>query len=543
MHHITQIPYLNTMTTSIATVATPVLNADQQEASELAQKAYYNSDTYYGLFGAGGTGKTFCVGEIIKTLGNGKGAVLYCAPTNSALATLKQSVKSGAKDFRTLHSLLEKKPEYDEKGKRRFSGSNAENPLLNFDFVVVDEISMVSKEIFNDFYTLVQDATKRKKLFILCMGDENQHLPIKEQTCSFIEYLKKNCQYYTLTQVMRQRGNNPISEVIKEARQAVSKKAQNYDPRWNYPETQVSSLEGETMGYWVLDDDESKSMRQLGRAFTKMYQSQDWSLVRAIAWKNETVEYLNNQIRNILFKEECFTDYISNDLLIVREPVQDYVSDPITGKSRKTTILFSGDELIVKEAKHGIKFFEYVKFKSTDAGNIQYEDTVRVEYGMWNIKAVLRQEMNADNPRLFQVELIALDDKQKYVEHNEALCKQAIELKKAQTERVKRNSEGKKYVQTDLDIVPENQRKLVDNVANKFGSYWSTYYTHNELFHNIRHGYCITSHNAQGKTYANVFIDPDEIGSNRFDREVTNRCFYVAMSRASKNLILITLPK
>jgi hypothetical protein len=69
---------------------------------------------------------------------------------------------------------------------------------------------------------------------------------------------------------------------------------------------------------------------------------------------------------------------------------------------------------------------------------------------------------------------------------------------------------------------------------------WSQYHEFRQsLFHNVRPCHAITAHRSQGSTYRNVVVDVQDILSNRTEREAL-QCLYVAVSRASKTVVLKT---
>ena len=66
---------------------------------------------------------------------------------------------------------------------------------------------------------------------------------------------------------------------------------------------------------------------------------------------------------------------------------------------------------------------------------------------------------------------------------------------------------------------------------------WKKYWEMKNSFADIRYGYALTVHRAQGSTYTNVYVDVNDILSNGNVRE-SRRCLYVAATRPSKNLYL-----
>lgn len=66
---------------------------------------------------------------------------------------------------------------------------------------------------------------------------------------------------------------------------------------------------------------------------------------------------------------------------------------------------------------------------------------------------------------------------------------------------------------------------------------WKNYWEFKDAFHQVRYGYAITAHRAQGSTYETAFVDWRDILLNRARQEAF-RCLYVACSRPKKRLIL-----
>lgn len=64
---------------------------------------------------------------------------------------------------------------------------------------------------------------------------------------------------------------------------------------------------------------------------------------------------------------------------------------------------------------------------------------------------------------------------------------------------------------------------------------WSSFWAAKELIHDIRPCHAITAHRAQGSTYESVFVDAEDILSNR-NRAEALRCLYVACTRPRRIL-------
>lgn len=95
-------------------------------------------------------------------------------------------------------------------------------------------------------------------------------------------------------------------------------------------------------------------------------------------------------------------------------------------------------------------------------------------------------------------------------------------------------------------VHPDSERDYQDKLsqladsARKGKQPWSSFWgLKNEFMHDIRPCHAITVHRSQGSTYKSVFVDVEDILSNRNRREAM-RCLYVAATRASTNLVLKT---
>ena len=78
--------------------------------------------------------------------------------------------------------------------------------------------------------------------------------------------------------------------------------------------------------------------------------------------------------------------------------------------------------------------------------------------------------------------------------------------------------------------------RLADRAKKRQGS-WSSFWDAKEAFHDLRPCHAITAHRSQGSTYQTVFVNVQDIMLNR-DRVEALKCLYVAVTRASKNVIL-----
>lgn len=130
-----------------------------------------NRKPYITLGGYAGTGKTTVISQLRDQL-NVDLRVAYCAYTGKATSVLRNKLLKSKSLYKTdsistIHSLIYKPIlEGDE-----IIGWQKE-PVLNCDLIIVDESSMVSRDIFNDLLSY--------EIPIICLGDHGQLPPISD---------------------------------------------------------------------------------------------------------------------------------------------------------------------------------------------------------------------------------------------------------------------------------------------------------------------------------------------------------------------------
>ena len=189
------------------------LSKDQKIVYDLIMDNIKNKSSLTTIGGYAGTGKTFLISKIRENLEkeNLNIKIAFVCFTGKASLVLKQKLgKINEKNhyIGTIHSLIYK-PEfrYSKKIKRMLIYNWIKVPKndLNFDFIFIDESSMVSEEIFKDL--------KSYNIPILAFGDHGQLPPISN---SFFNLMKD--PDYKLEEIHRQSKENPIIKLAELAR-------------------------------------------------------------------------------------------------------------------------------------------------------------------------------------------------------------------------------------------------------------------------------------------------------------------------------------
>lgn len=163
--------------------------------------------------GYAGTGKTYLIGGLVKHLRSIQRNTIsigFCAYTGKAASVLKSRLEQAGvitnNDYiGTIHGLMYY-PKYiiDKNGKKVISGWKLKSDI-SCDIVIIDEASMVNKDIFDDLM--------KYRKSIIAVGDHGQLPPIGE-----IFNLLQNPDYILKT-IQRQAKDNPIIKLSALVRQ------------------------------------------------------------------------------------------------------------------------------------------------------------------------------------------------------------------------------------------------------------------------------------------------------------------------------------
>jgi exodeoxyribonuclease-5 len=189
-------------------------NSGQLEAIYKAEKWWkHSTNQVFEISGAAGTGKTTLVKYIIEKLGIGLENTAFVAYMGKAAMQLARN----GLPAKTIHSFIYdciQEPVWDEEGKPVYTSAGYQKRKLvfklkdkdtipeNIELIVVDEASMVSKEISEDLISF--------GIPIIAMGDLNQLPPVFGNS-----YFLVNPDVI-LTQIMRQAEGSPIIYLSQE---------------------------------------------------------------------------------------------------------------------------------------------------------------------------------------------------------------------------------------------------------------------------------------------------------------------------------------
>ena len=174
------------------------LTKKQEEGLKIAVARHKSREKYTVISGYAGTGKSTLVRFIIDALDVDEDKVAYATYTGKAAEVLR---KKGNPNAMTLHRLL-----YDSIPRQGGGFIRIPKKQLDYDIVVVDEVSMVPK-------TMV-DMLLAHRIYILFLGDPGQLPQIdKKEAHNLLDH-----PHVFLDEVMRQAAESEIIQLTMKIR-------------------------------------------------------------------------------------------------------------------------------------------------------------------------------------------------------------------------------------------------------------------------------------------------------------------------------------
>lgn len=426
------------------------------------------------LKGYAGTGKTFLINHLLSYLSTNTkfkhGTIALTTPTNKAVEVIKARARYVAPGidikYRTIHSLLGLREWIDDDGNITFvNDKSGTSEIHRISLLIVDEGSMLQDDLFKKI------KIYSSKIKIIVMGDPAQIPPIRQRDCIPFREAQSNLfeEGYTLRKIMRQSSGNPIIDVASAVRD-------NLDEETPVQLTKTLSTK-DGKGMFLLNAfTEKDKLKELMVSYfmdSAFVISSDYCKV--IAWRNKTVDYVNNYIRCRMYGESNAHERINNGEKLIADK-------PIFDPDGKNVILNTSEEVVVNSVQ-----ITSAKFKCGP-----YEETLKY-YNCRMSKIIGSSGMSS------MVKVLHHESKTKYGEYLAKIKARAEKLKK--------------------------------------GVYWVEYYRETRLFAHVSYNYAITAHKAQGSTYNNVFVLEDDLDANPHVRE-RNRIKYTAYTRASDRLYI-----
>ena len=186
-----------------------MLDAGQEAVRKAAVDWFYNSpEQVFEISGGAGTGKTFTIWEILKSLGLNSNQYMAMAYTGQASTVMRTR---GFSNARTIHSSLYELVEMpDSDTNNNINKAYGIVPQKKLTFRLREKINPSIKLFFIDEATMVPNSMMRDilsfRVKVIACGDIQQLPPVHGDP----GFLKNPSKIHYLTEIMRQSENDPI---------------------------------------------------------------------------------------------------------------------------------------------------------------------------------------------------------------------------------------------------------------------------------------------------------------------------------------------
>jgi len=434
------------------------LTDDQQTVFTNAVEYTENGDPSnpYVIQGKAGTGKTFTIGEILSEI-EGDKMIAVSTLSHKALNVLRKSVPDSVRK-ETIASLLGKRLNL-KTGEFTDEGSNDAD---KYDLIIIDEASMINQKT----HDLIME-NKRDDAKIIYVGDPGQLPPVEGDESVVFNFDNKDL----LTERIRQGEGNPILDI-----------SDNYWMADQIPNIDRVN-EDNQLGKVTFETEESGIKRLISK-YRQAIDSENPNIVKAVAYRNNKREEINNRVRNAIFGDTD-VDYHEGEIITMS-------NNSLEG------FIHNGEDATVVEHLGTNEMAMNLSGYSSDQR--------------------LRSTMSKMEEEI---------DGKLYIHRL----------------RMKRSRDGKEEV---ITVPTVETRKKIENtltsVAKRNGGvYWAAYYDMIGKIPDIDYGYAVTSHKVQGSTYETSMIFEDDIRSVRpISGKEKAQSIYTAITRASDEAYMLS---
>ena len=451
------------------------------------------------LKGYAGTGKTFLVKRIVEyiTTSYPNRKIAITAPTNKAVhvlarnspfedssAVFEEYNKPKTKIvFSTIHKLMGLKEEITNQGEQNFvAGKNSD--ITDYMYVIVDEVSMLNDDLFRQLMKF------KDKIRLIFMGDPAQIPPIGKEHClPFMPDCPYALRKLELTEIMRQKGDHPIVDAGMKLRENLKLENPLGKP------ADLSRLNAVGNGILRIDakDERHRVRETINKYFNNPKSQEDGDYVKIIAWRNKSVVYLNDVVRQCLYGDDK-KQWNIGDKIVANKAL--FKREKSTWQGHQYLIKANtSDEFVIKKVEKVYREFNE-KFKSSPKINF--------EGNYWKLTVtpeMYEGEKKEDLPFGLTRDMVI------YVLHNDSI--------------------------DEFNELLKEMKALAKNSYNRDN--WVMYYNMLKWSDNVIHNYAITAHKAQGSTYQNVILIEEDLNRN-FKVVERNRIKYTAYTRAEGRL-------
>lgn len=438
-------------------------------------------DYLYTLDGAAGTGKTTVTKEFIRRIGILPSKIAVTAPTHKAKKVIKNATGYNAE---TIQKLLGLRP--DVQMDKFDINSPAFKPigkstLRHYKIILIDESSMLNNAAFQ----LLHKEAVKHKIRIVFLGDAYQLPPVGEKISKVFSTVK---HISTLTTVVRQGNDNPMSEILQMLREDIK----NGTDKGIKTLLERGSNVLHDKGFKCLPLKSTSTQVSFGSELLMYYYSSEYDVMpdymKFITYTNESVETWSEAIRQQLLKG----DY--KNQINVGESLTGYGS--ITEDKTTKLIIENSEDYTITKITRGRSSFDIDGFYTTLVNS------------------------DGDSSTVFIVDRVDINNFKR-------TCIEKLDLAQARKGFYWKKFFEFKQSHLLLDTLYRDESKP----KNSFGNLLCK--------KDLYYSYGVTVHKSQGSSYENAAINLQDLYKS-YDQGERARLIYVALSRTKNmNLLLV----
>lgn len=266
------------------------LNDDQQKLMKEWQLFLDDPDRqFFVLSGQAGTGKTTCVKHFLRQIQYDY-KIAVTTPTNKSLKVIRDAVSDVKATFKTIYSLLNLRLEPSGEVKELREVDGAEDASA-YDIIWIDEGSMLATNVLK----ILEKKLAFTNTKVIILGDKEQLPPVKEIVSPIWTRYPIS---FELTKV--ERHDNSILTFVQSIRA-------NPDPEFISPGDEV----------YIMEEDEFEE-KIIAAAKEGLFHD---GTAKAIAWRNATVDVLNEIIRSNYHLTATSKPWVKHDRVVMMSPI------------------------------------------------------------------------------------------------------------------------------------------------------------------------------------------------------------------------------
>jgi hypothetical protein len=550
------------------------LTEDQQKIyNQLIDFIKTDKEKEISLIGYAGVGKTMLITRLINDIISSKlcKRIAVCSPTHKSLNVIKSKLFTTSEkttissniDIITIHRLLNYQYHTDNTGKKYYAKGKVEPNCSIYNVIIIDECSMLSKQIIDDIETEI-NKPKNKNIKFIFSSDPCQLPPVGEISSAIFS---KKIKTLTLDKIIRTKSQNIMELSNAHRKWIITNEDKNMPHLVDYEDKNIILHNSKNTEIWLKkfinylkfqsnnQDFDNKSQKLLNINNEKIPETPETPETPEnlnnniiLTWTNKKCNEYNDYIRHRMFNKKKLNKYEIGEILIFNDFYRILINTET--EENKIISFYTSEQVKLQDIRQDKLTFQKIKnlknvelpedislkFKKTISkiNKILITKTIDVYY--MTVKKISELKTQDDNTELYEILTIHNDSEKEYEELKEIFEQIMIEFKNTVYKMINDLKTPTNTNDSSFNMIKTEYMNIIENKINRMWKDWQTNVI--DKFAQLNYGYCITVHKSQGSTFKNVFIDIKDIFAN-YNQQEKLKCLYTAITRSSHSLELL----